>query len=440
MLDYVKKSVSIVQRRTFLIILSLIQSIIVARTLGPEGFGIAIMIMLIPGYMEKFGRLGLGSAATYMISSGKLKVEDTAKILMFFSLSVGFLPLLLLPVYYQHFLSYFLDNKNVAMLTVAFLLLSMPGVFINNYFSNVMISYEDVKSVNSIAVISKVINFAVTVSLLLLTDLNYVAVFAGSFAFNVSSALIALHYYRKYTGTLPLPGFNKEIFKTLWGYSKKIYLSMNVAYMHSNLVTLFLAFYLSSKEVAFFCIAVAVLEKFLIIPKSLSTLMIPKVAKASDAYSSELTARAFRNTLLILFVFIVCVAIAAKSLVKIVYGSEYLSAVEPLQIMALGYLMMGASRLLASYFNGRGRPEINLYISLVSLLINIILNILLIPVYGIIGASISVLATYWLVAIIQIVLFIRFSNMRLFDVLLINRGDINGYRKLLNSYIPRFAK
>ena len=99
MLDYVKKSVSIVQRRTFLIILSLIQSIIVARTLGPEGFGIAIMIMLIPGYMEKFGRLGLGSAATYMISSGKLKVEDTAKILMFFSLSVGFLPLLLLPVY-----------------------------------------------------------------------------------------------------------------------------------------------------------------------------------------------------------------------------------------------------------------------------------------------------------------------------------------------------
>ena len=98
---------------------------------------VGVGIMLIPGYMEKFGRLGLGSAATYMISSGKLKVEDTAKILMFFSLSVGFLPLLLLPVYYQHFLSYFLDNKNVAMLTVAFLLLSMPGVFINNYFSNV---------------------------------------------------------------------------------------------------------------------------------------------------------------------------------------------------------------------------------------------------------------------------------------------------------------
>lgn len=44
-------------------------------------------------------------------------------------------------------------------------------------------------------------------------------------------------------------------------------------------------------------------------------------------------------------------------------------------------------RILANDLYGRGKPELNIYVSLVSVMLNIILNILWIPKFGIAGAA-----------------------------------------------------
>ena len=70
MSEFVRKSLSLFNTRILLLAIGLVQSVIVARLLGPTMLGVVTIIMLIPNHSDKFGRLGLGHAATYMISSG----------------------------------------------------------------------------------------------------------------------------------------------------------------------------------------------------------------------------------------------------------------------------------------------------------------------------------------------------------------------------------
>jgi len=80
----------------------------------------------------------------------------------------------------------------------------------------------------------------------------------------------------------------------------------------------------------------------------------------------------------------------AKDIVTFLFGDEFIHAALPLQILLIGTVINGIiCRPIGGSLAGVGRPELELITVGISSAVNIMLNVLLIPILGIIGAAIS---------------------------------------------------
>jgi len=75
---------------------------------------------------------------------------------------------------------------------------------------------------------------------------------------------------------------------------------------------------------------------------------------------------------------------------------------------------------------------INTYINIASLATNIILNILLIPQYGIAGAAYATTISYSLVFIIRSIVYSKISGNRIRDFIFIKLSDLKFYLAIIN--------
>jgi len=84
--------------------------------------------------------------------------------------------------------------------------------------------------------------------------------------------------------------------------------------------------------------------------------------------------------------------------------------------------------ILASYINGIGKPRVNLYISMVAMVVTVILDITLIPRYSIEGAAVASSMAYSLATFLSMAYFLRQTGLPARSLFLLNRDDINQLR------------
>ncbi len=80
----------------------------------------------------------------------------------------------------------------------------------------------------------------------------------------------------------------------------------------------------------------------------------------------------------------------STQVIKIIYGNEYILASNVLRILLIGAIITNFAGPNGSTLVSIGKPRFVMYSILVATVLNIILNIILIPKYGIIGAALSV--------------------------------------------------
>jgi O-antigen/teichoic acid export membrane protein len=172
------------------------------------------------------------------------------------------------------------------------------------------------------------------------------------------------------------------------------------------------------------------------IPGAINTLLFPKISKSDDdQYNSEITLRSFRITLLILILLGLLLAIIIKPLVYLLYGVDYLPMVFPFWIMLPGFVLFQSTSVFGSYFGGIGRPDLLPKISLIPLIIQSIIAVLLMPVLGIMGASIAFLISSILVSIIKMSVFYKITTVNISEFI-INIKDVD----ILIRFIRKILK
>jgi len=167
-------------------------------------------------------------------------------------------------------------------------------------------------------------------------------------------------------------------------------------------------------------------------------LLFPKISKQEDSNQSrELTSRAFRITFLILLFTGILLALFIKPIVFILYGKDYLPLIVPFWIILPGLIFSQSTIVFTNYFSGIGRADLIPKIAILPLIFQIFLAYSIIPIMGIIGASITFLSSCILVAIIQIIVFLKVSHSPLMNIV-IKKMDfytikvflINQFRKI----------
>lgn len=96
-----------------------------------------------------------------------------------------------------------------------------------------------------------------------------------------------------------------------------------------------------------------------------------------------------------------CLAVFAPLIIWIIYGQKYMNVVGLFEILSLNYLAYCVRNLMGNVIAAIKKVKINLAFSVVSGVLNICLNLLLIPWLGAMGASIATLIVTITVAVLD---------------------------------------
>jgi O-antigen/teichoic acid export membrane protein len=155
----------------------------------------------------------------------------------------------------------------------------------------------------------------------------------------------------------------------------------------------FLERFSSAQEIAFYSIAFTIGYMAMQIPAVFSSLLMPYFSEIYGQGDKKRLAEGYADSTkylaFIAFPIGICGAVLSAPLIELVYGREYIGAVIPAQIILIINGFGAVSRASSSILYGTEEQSFILKWGSVIAVLNIFLDLLLIPQYGAVGAAIA---------------------------------------------------
>jgi O-antigen/teichoic acid export membrane protein len=253
------------------------------------------------------------------------------------------------------------------------------------------------------------------------------------FAYTISLLLAAVLTLFAFTRDIrPMGRLRTDLIKPFVIYGFQVYLVFVFNYLNHRFDIILIKHYLTASDVSFYQIPVNICERLWQIPNAMSSILFPTLL-AMQKGSGLFTAKICRVNFILMFILGGMITVLAPIFVPILYGEAYLPMVPALYSVIWGIVISPIATFLGVYFASRKQISRNILASGIGFLTNIVLNIILIPRIGIVGAGIatSISNTIW--ALILAIFFIRQEKSGLRGIFIINGSDINELREKISG-------
>ena len=400
--DFIRKVGETLITRILLIGIGLATSVIIARALGPGGRGLYAVAATIGAIGVQFGNLGLHASNTYSLAG---KPELLPKLVinsLLVSLLFGGLGCVL-------FWGVLLLWPNLVQIQGVLLILSVawiPFGLAYLLFQNLLIGMQDIRSYNLIELGQKVLSLLMLGGVVLLHAVTVESIYLTGLISLVIGFVWALR--RLKTRLLPFPSPSVSLFKENLRYGMKAYVAALFAFLVLRIDLLMIQYMRGAEETGFYSIAAGVADLVYLLPVIVGTILFPRLSAMSSDQERWDFARVVARWVGLMMLFIAgVVALVAEPLVALLYGRSFLPAVPALIWLMPGIVMLSVNTIYMNYFASMGMPPITVYSPGAAAVLNVLLNIKLIPSLGIVGASIASTVAYGMMLAISLVYLVR---------------------------------
>ena len=164
--------------------------------------------------------------------------------------------------------------------------------------------------------------------------------------------------------------------------------------------TLLLTYFSGLTSVALYNVALPTAKVLMYFPRSIAGILLPLVselwAKNEKALIREGIESLYKYTVIVIIPLVFMILSFSDLLINLLFGKEYLLASNALKILSIGMIFAVLYAVNIDFFLGIGKPEINNLIVYSAALFNLAANIIMIPIWGIIGAAISTTISYFI--------------------------------------------
>lgn len=159
---------------------------------------------------------------------------------------------------------------------------------------------------------------------------------------------------------------------------------------------LMLGYFKTTSDVGFYSAGQKIVQLLYLLPTILAAGLFPPLSRFVGQQNNEkakaLMERGMTTVFSIALPLVAGGVILGKNIINFLYGAEYLPSVSAFQILIFAVLLVFPTTLIGNYifaYNGQKRALSNTALGAVG---NIIFNVILIPIYGIVGAAIATLS------------------------------------------------
>lgn len=159
---------------------------------------------------------------------------------------------------------------------------------------------------------------------------------------------------------------------------------------------------LGDRQTGIYAIAVKLAEFWYFIPSAICASVFPAIVNAKQVNAKLYEGRLKKLYRLMFWMSLsvsIIVTVFANIIIYILFGNQYLEAVNSLRIYVWAGIGVSVGYVLSYYLIIEGQTKINAASMIIGALLNVLLNILLIPKYGISGAAFASLISYTSVTI-----------------------------------------
>ncbi len=419
--------------RVLFLVFQLLNTILISRLIGPAGFGIYSLVIVNANLLLVFSSLGIPAGILYHASAKDLSLSEMGKIIW---LSTLLQLVLVMLIEFFHRIT-----------TGSYWIWPSPdpwaGLFGMVFFLSIVITEKYYALYNGFHRFPLynlvVLIFSITLFLVLLflsgsepgrsTVGTVIMTFIGVQL--IQSVFLVVFFRWKKIGRLTIAD-TEGVRKKFFTYSFYAFLANAVFFLVTRVDFWILNYFKGETQLGIYALSSRIGQMFLVFPALFAGVVLPSItAKKISAESLQSMFRIL-NSLNLLFMSIL--SLFASWLIPFMFGGEFSGSVIPLILLLPGIFFLSSQTLLAAYFAGIGKPSTNLYSTLISLAIVLIMDFILIPVYGAIGAATASTIAYAAGCLYTYSMYIGKENYT-WTRLLMNSGDRADLNRLIRQVL-----
>lgn len=367
----------------------------------PDEYGLLFFALSVLSVVTIFATLGLpASIARYVTEyaerdSSQVPHVLTASLLVLIVLSGGVGTIVTLG---SPWIAELLGEPDLAALLalgLAYVVLKAMRSYLTKVFQGLNhVEYSAI--VNTVSAVGRVL-FAVGFVLL---GFGVVGALAGYVVgFFVAVALgFGLLYYRFYQSFDRAVRREEGLLRRIVEYSIPLTATQGANALDKKVDTILVGVLLNPTAVAFYTVAKQVSDVCVTPAQSLGFTIAPTYGEQKAGNREQRSARLYEQSLehiLLLYVpAVVGLVLVAEPMVRYVFGSGYLGAVIVLQVMSFYVLVNAINKITNDGLDFLGRARARAIVKSTTAAANFVLNLLLIPIMGVVGAAVATVVTY----------------------------------------------
>lgn len=415
----IKDTVGIFGTRFIWTAMGLASGIALARFLGPENRGIlAVVVQLIPSTILTLVKLGVSQSTVYFVNRKEASVDQVASNSVVLAFLLGGIAAALVWLFRGELSTTVL--KDVPDWALAIALLRVPMLLLDNYLYGVLQATGQFGIYNTRLLVSEVLKLVLVGLFVMYFKLGLPAaiwIFTGISIFNMAWLMVTMSQTIRFSAA-----FDRPLLVKMLAFGVRSYVQVVVAYLLLRIDAYMVQAILGPEQTAFYSLGVHLTETVLEVPQAIGLVLYPRLAALGEEDIYRLTAQTCRRTLLMTLPAAVGLALLGPWIIKILYSEAFAPAGAPLPWLGVGIVAMSIFVIITRSFTARSKQVVNTVSGIVALIVNVVLNIFLIPKYGIVGAAFATAVGYTSACVILIGFFCAESRLGWLDVL-IPRGE-----------------
>jgi len=374
-----------------------IQTIVIARKLGSFTFGQYSFATSILAIFMVFADLGI---ITYFIKEGSRKQKNISKLLgltFFTKFILSLLTVCAIILYSFKAIPDFETQRITLILSLSILIGVIPAVIAALFRTMEKMKYEAI-----IKIITSVISSS-TIIIAIYSGFKLQAIAIILLAMALIPAVLFTFIWRKKYRIMPSFHFT---FITVWKFLKAefpffVLVVMNTICFRINIVMI--AYIKDTTSVGMYNAAFKLMEGLLFVPWIFSGVILPVISKKLATESQQI-----KQSMLLTFKFLIIIALPiavgitlfSGTIISIVYGEAYAAAIPVLRILGPLFFVLSLTSVTSTLINASPKPQINTYIGIMMLTVNVCLAYTLLKSFNIWVGAISTLVVESLALII----------------------------------------
>jgi len=373
-------------------LLGLINSILLARWLGPEGRGGLAAAFLWPGLLIYLSSMGLIVATMYFSSLPNSRPGIVLNNALAMGLVLGGIAI---PIGYL-LMPWLLKSQTAGVVNASrWYLLVIPLSLLTQSGLSVLQGRLRMEAFNWLRMLIPAGYLLGTLSLLWLGRLSVITIVALHLGLNIS-ALVAMLIALRQSGLYPGLETDVGLAKQMLSYGAKVHVGQVSGLANVSLDQALIAAWLAPAFLGLYVVSVSSAGMLQMFSAAVQMVSMPGIAKTeSPAERQDLLRQVFRRYWLMSIFLVLAIGLALPTILPLVFGARFRPAVWPAEILLLVSLFKVAEQVLGGGAGALGNPWLGSKASLTALIFTLVLLYLLLPKFGIMGAAIATAAAYF---------------------------------------------